>query len=160
MFLTGPATASEGTGRVDSYLAAKYPQYAGVTIMPASDDIFNMLGIPDSDGTFIYHKDKLFDKELKKLADSYLFTDTDYVLLLDSDNKIRSSFLDKGTPVLDGDPQIAVLYGDGQFFEKTLNWPRTETKEEIERQLRLIWEQFKPDRKYLVKKDFGKSVDW
>jgi glycosyltransferase involved in cell wall biosynthesis len=42
--------------------------------------------------------------------------DTDYVLLLDADNKIRSSFLGKGTLVLDGDPQIAVLYGDGQFF--------------------------------------------
>jgi GT2 family glycosyltransferase len=42
--------------------------------------------------------------------------DTDYVLLLDADNKIRSSFLDKGITVLDGDPQIAVLYGDGQFF--------------------------------------------
>jgi glycosyltransferase involved in cell wall biosynthesis len=41
---------------------------------------------------------------------------TNYVLLLDADNKIRSSFLGKGIPVLDGDPQIAVLYGDGQFF--------------------------------------------
>ena len=42
--------------------------------------------------------------------------DSEYVLLLDADNKIRSSFLEKGTPVLDGDPKIAVLYGDGQFF--------------------------------------------
>jgi glycosyltransferase involved in cell wall biosynthesis len=41
---------------------------------------------------------------------------TDYVLLLDSDNKVRSSLIVRGTAALDKDPQVAVVYGDGQFF--------------------------------------------
>lgn len=41
---------------------------------------------------------------------------TDFVLMLDADNKIRSSFLEKGTTILEQNPQIAVVYGDGQFF--------------------------------------------
>jgi glycosyltransferase involved in cell wall biosynthesis len=41
---------------------------------------------------------------------------TDFVLMLDADNKIRPSFLEKGTAILERDTQIAVVYGDGQFF--------------------------------------------
>jgi glycosyltransferase involved in cell wall biosynthesis len=41
---------------------------------------------------------------------------TDYVLMLDADNKIRSSFIINGTAALDKDLQIAVVYGDGHFF--------------------------------------------
>lgn len=41
---------------------------------------------------------------------------TDYVLLLDADNKIRPAFLEKGIAALEKDPEIAVVYGDGSFF--------------------------------------------
>ena len=42
--------------------------------------------------------------------------ETDYILLLDADNKIRPAFLEKGIAVFENDPGIAVVYGDGEFF--------------------------------------------
>lgn len=42
--------------------------------------------------------------------------ETDYILLLDADNKIRPSFLEKGIAAFENDPGIAVVYGDGEFF--------------------------------------------
>lgn len=41
---------------------------------------------------------------------------TDYVLLLDADNKIRPAFLEKGIAAFEKDPETAVVYGDGAFF--------------------------------------------
>lgn len=41
---------------------------------------------------------------------------TEYVLLLDADNKIRPAFLEKGIAAMEMNPEIAVVYGDGAFF--------------------------------------------
>ena len=46
-----------------------------------------------------------------------------------------------------------------ESVEKTFNWPRTESKEEIQRQLRMIWEQFKPSNP-VVNPDDITDVDW
>lgn len=41
-----------------------------------------------------------------------------YILPLDSDNKIRICYLDKSIKILDQNPNIGVVYGDAQYFGK------------------------------------------
>ncbi|MBS1735215.1 MAG: glycosyltransferase [Bacteroidetes bacterium] len=42
----------------------------------------------------------------------------DYILPLDSDNKIRSEYIYESIKILDGQPEIAMVYGDAEYFEK------------------------------------------
>lgn len=40
----------------------------------------------------------------------------DYILALDADNKIRPEYITKSIAVMDGNPAVAVVYGNAQFF--------------------------------------------
>lgn len=40
----------------------------------------------------------------------------DYILALDADNKIRPEYILKSIAVMDSNPQVAVVYGNAQFF--------------------------------------------
>ncbi|OZI05399.1 hypothetical protein BWI93_25675 [Siphonobacter sp. BAB-5385] len=40
-----------------------------------------------------------------------------YLLLLDSDNRIRPAYLEKGIPVLESRPDVGVVYGNAHFLE-------------------------------------------
>ncbi len=42
-----------------------------------------------------------------------------YLLLLDSDNRIRPAYLEKGIPVLESRPDVGVVYGNAHFFGDT-----------------------------------------
>ena len=47
----------------------------------------------------------------------------DYILLLDADNKIRAHYITKSIEILDQFPDVAVVYGDAEFFgEKSGSW--------------------------------------
>jgi glycosyltransferase involved in cell wall biosynthesis len=39
-----------------------------------------------------------------------------YILPLDSDNRIRSDYMDRGIEILDRDPIVDVVYGDAEYF--------------------------------------------
>ncbi len=41
---------------------------------------------------------------------------SEYVLFLDSDNKIRSEYINAGIKVLKNDPKVGVVYGNASFF--------------------------------------------
>ncbi len=41
---------------------------------------------------------------------------TDWILLLDADNKIRPAFLKSSLELIERDPGVAVIYGDGMYF--------------------------------------------
>lgn len=46
-----------------------------------------------------------------------------YILPLDSDNKVRPSYLEHGVSILDSDQRIDVVYGDAQYFgARTGRW--------------------------------------
>ncbi len=42
-----------------------------------------------------------------------------YILPLDSDNKIRPDYMQKGIAILDASPEIGIVYGDMEFFGET-----------------------------------------
>ena len=47
----------------------------------------------------------------------------DYILPLDADNRIRTSYLKHSIRILDSNPQIGVVYGDAEFFgTRTGRW--------------------------------------
>jgi len=48
---------------------------------------------------------------------------SEYILPLDSDNKIRPEYLERGLEILDAKPEVGVVYGDAEYFgEKSGIW--------------------------------------
>src|ERR1035441_1806844 len=40
----------------------------------------------------------------------------EYILPLDADNRLRSGYIEHGSRILDGNPQVGVLYGDEAYI--------------------------------------------
>lgn len=52
-----------------------------------------------------------------------LVSSGEYVLPLDADNRVRSSYLDYGIRILDANSQVGVVYGDAEYFgTRTGRW--------------------------------------
>src|SRR5580700_2690381 len=39
-----------------------------------------------------------------------------YILPLDADNNLRSSYIEHGIRILDADPQVGIVYGDAEYI--------------------------------------------
>lgn len=40
----------------------------------------------------------------------------EYILPLDADNRIRPAYIERGTPILDANPKVGIVYGDAEFM--------------------------------------------
>ena len=97
----------------------QYPKHSICEIIIVNDgsdnqETISVLASLQSKGYKIYHQDNKGPAGARNTGDRH--ANGAYVLLLDSDNRIRPEYISTGIRILDENPEVGVVYGNPCFF--------------------------------------------